>query len=67
MPIQINKKVRTVIEVNVEASQDEIKSLALNNEIVQAYLQEQDLASIQVMNDRIVVIQLKEKMNKIKR
>ena len=39
-PVSINGKVRTNIEISLEASEDEVKALVLNNALVQKWMEE---------------------------
>jgi leucyl-tRNA synthetase len=56
LPVQINGKVRGRIEVDSSASDDEIKRLALEDQIVNKWIQGRDLKNIIVVKGRLVNI-----------
>ena len=56
MPVQINGKVRARMEVEVDAGQEEIESLALEQPNVQAHVQDQMPKKIIVIPNRLVNI-----------
>ena len=57
-PVQIDKKVRAVISVPVNANEQEIKKIALDNKDVKRFIGERKVASIQIMKGQMVLIQL---------
>ena len=57
-PVQIDKKVRAVISVPVNASEAEIKKIALDNKDVKRFIGDRKIASIQIMRGQMVLIQL---------
>ena len=57
-PVQIDKKVRAVISVPVNASEADIKKIALDNKDVKRFIGERKVASIQIMKGQMVLIQL---------
>jgi len=58
LPVQINGKVRDRIKVSVEASEDEIKSVALASEVVKKYLDGNEPRKVIVAKGRLVSIVL---------
>ena len=57
-PVQIDKKVRAVISVPVNANEQEIKKIALDNKDVKRFIADRKVASIQIMKGQMVLIQL---------
>jgi leucyl-tRNA synthetase len=58
LPVQINGKVRDHITVPADASEGEIKSVALASEIVRKYLQGKEPRKVIVANKRLVNVVL---------
>ena len=56
MPVQVNGKVRARMEVEVDAGQEEIESLALEQPNVQTHVQDQNPKKIIVIPNRLVNI-----------
>ncbi|MBP5783778.1 hypothetical protein J6W32_04270 [bacterium] len=57
-PVQIDKKVRAVISVPVDADDSQIKKIALDNKDVKRFIGDRKVASIQIMKGQMVLIQL---------
>ena len=56
LPVQINGKVRDRITVAADASEEEIKSIALASEVVKKYLEGKEPKKVIVANRRLVSI-----------
>jgi leucyl-tRNA synthetase len=56
LPIQINGKVRSEIEVNRDESEEKVKELALSNEKIQKYLDGKEPKQVIYVKNRIVSI-----------
>lgn len=56
IPIQINGKLRDVLEVPIGTSEEEIKKLAMNSEVVNRNLEGKQIAQIMVPKGKIVSI-----------
>jgi leucyl-tRNA synthetase len=56
MPVQVNGKVRAKIEINKDASQDEIKEAALAQENVQTHIAGKDIKKVIVVPGKIINI-----------
>lgn len=59
IPVQINGKVRSVLEVNAEISQEDLEQLALNDEKVKQWTEGKTLEKVRVVPGRIVSLVVK--------
>ncbi len=54
LPVQINGKNRVVVEVDVNASEDEVKTLVESNERVQEYIEGKDIKKVIYVPQKII-------------
>ena len=57
-PVQIDKKVRAVISVPINAEEAEIKRMALDNKDVKRFIGDRKITRIQIMKGQMILIQL---------
>ena len=59
-PVQIDKKVRAVIEVDVDASKEEIIDKVLNDDSVKSKIANRKVKAVQIIKNQIILIQFEE-------
>ncbi|MBO6041584.1 hypothetical protein J6P52_00070 [bacterium] len=59
-PVQIDKKVRAVIEVDVDASKEDIIKKVLDDEIVKSKIANRKVKEVEIIKNQIILIQFEE-------
>ena len=59
-PVQIDKKVRAVIEVDVDANKEEIIDKVLNDDSVKSKIANRKVKAVQIIKNQIILIQFEE-------
>ena len=59
-PVQIDKKVRAVIEVDTDASKEEIIDKVLNDDSVKSKIANRKVKEVQIIKNQIILIQFEE-------
>ena len=59
-PVQIDKKVRAVIEVNADAIKEDIIKKVLDDEIVKSKIANRKVKEVQIIKNQIILIQFEE-------
>ena len=59
-PVQIDKKVRAVIEVDADASKEEIIDKVLNDDSVKSKISNRKVKAVQIIKNQIILIQFEE-------
>ena len=53
-PVSINGKVRTNIEISLEASEEEVKELVVNNALVQKWIEDKPIKKFIFVKGRMI-------------
>ncbi|TRZ77340.1 leucine--tRNA ligase [bacterium] len=56
LPIQVNGKVRDIIEVDVDMSEDEIKEMALKSEKLQKWVRDEEIKKVMYIKNKMVSV-----------
>ena len=59
-PVQIDKKVRAIIEINADASKEEIIDKVLNDDSVKSKIANRKVKKVQIIKNQIILIQFEE-------
>ena len=59
-PVQIDKKVRAIIEINADASKEEIIDKVLNDDSVKSKIANRKVKEVQIIKNQIILIQFEE-------